>query len=65
MKSVYREKLFYGIQHLENFLLIFFLGTRLAPPAPAVGRLRNPETTNLAQRTQSFAAQSAPLAMTD
>jgi hypothetical protein len=25
MKSGYREKLFYGIQHLENFLLIFFL----------------------------------------
>jgi hypothetical protein len=31
MKSVYREKLFYGIQHLENFLLIFFLDASLAP----------------------------------
>jgi hypothetical protein len=35
MKSVYREKLFYGIQHLENFLLIFFLAALFAPRTPA------------------------------
>jgi hypothetical protein len=38
MKSVYRENLFYGIQHLENFLLIFFLAARLRREAIQIPR---------------------------
>jgi hypothetical protein len=54
MKSGCREKLFYGIQHLENFLLIFFLG--------AAWRRSNPESTPWT--LDCFAARRAPLAMT-
>ena len=40
MKSVYREKLFYGIEHLENFLLIFFLVPHRA--VPDLQRMKRP-----------------------
>src|SRR6516162_8402414 len=40
MKSVYREKLFYGIQHLENFLLTFFLVPHRA--VPDLQRIKRP-----------------------
>ena len=40
MKGVYREKLFYGIQHLENFLLIFFLVPHRA--VPDLQRMKRP-----------------------
>jgi hypothetical protein len=40
MKSVCCEKLFYGIQHLENFLLIFFLVPHRA--VPDLQRMKRP-----------------------
>jgi hypothetical protein len=93
MKSVYREKIFYEIQHSENFLLIFFLVPHRAVPdlqrmkrpffrrnfllyleaianvlcssfyPGAAWRRSNPEST--ARNLDCFAAQSAPLAMTE